>query len=177
MKQIIALSVRSALSVLLVLSVALFTGCGTDAAAPCPPPSCPTCPAPEQPQLQLELTSWQEPDHFVIQGTTWLGEPNGSGFALNQELKTENSKLGASMLTLPAKFESLLGQKNQPSYIVKMLESEIRNEQTLQADWAANSGESNVDYTPTPPTVGDVAITISIPPPDHENLTGKTRST
>jgi N-acetylneuraminic acid mutarotase len=62
------------------------------------------------------------------------------------------------MLTLPTKFKTELLKKNQPSYIVKLLESEIKNEQTLQADWAANSSESNVDYTPTPPETGDVIL-------------------
>src|SRR3990170_1572895 len=62
------------------------------------------------------------------------------------------------MLILPAKFKSYLGQKNTPSYIVKLLESEIYNEQTLQAHWEANSYARNVDFTPTPPAVGDVIV-------------------
>lgn len=63
------------------------------------------------------------------------------------------------MLTFPAKFEAELNRAGHvPSYILKLLESEMFNEQTLQADWTANSGESNVDYTPTPPAAGDVIL-------------------
>src|SRR3990170_3046624 len=47
---------------------------------------------------------------------------------------------------------------NEPSIIVELEESRLEKEQTTQADWAANSQESNVDYTPTPPSGGDVIL-------------------
>jgi hypothetical protein len=142
-----------------LLLVLLFAGCGSDTT--CPPQTCPTCPAPEQPEFQFELTSWMEPDKFVIQGTSWLGEPTGLSASLNQELKIKNLEPGVPMLTLPASFKSELLKKNRPSYIIKMVESELQAEQTTQTDWAANSGALNVDYTPTPPTAGDVELLIT----------------
>ena len=67
------------------------------------------------------------------------------------------------MLTFPAKFaaENAKGQ-NDPAYLVKLLKSEVFIESTAQADWAANTLESQVDYTPTPPDAGDVILTGGI---------------
>ncbi len=63
------------------------------------------------------------------------------------------------MINLPAKFAAVNARaKKVPAVIVKLLESELANEQTTLADWQANSGESNVDYTPDPPTSGDVTL-------------------
>ncbi len=69
------------------------------------------------------------------------------------------------MITLPTKFEEENAQGvNTPSLLVRLLEQEISNEQTTQADWQANSEESNVDYVTSP---GDV-ILASAPVPNEE---------
>lgn len=63
------------------------------------------------------------------------------------------------MLSLPQKFSDENNKgTNKPSIIVELEESRLENEQTLQADWAANTQESNVDYGPTPPEVGNVIL-------------------
>src|SRR3990170_2007934 len=145
------------LSVLLVPLLLLFPGCKGDVTNIYPPP--PPDVIKQTGEFQFYLDAWYEPDRFVIQGTSYIGEPAKEG----------------SMLTLPEKFKSeLFKGQNTPSYIVKLLESELYNEQTLQADWEANSGESNVDYTPTPPAAGEVILSLAAIVPDQENLTGNT---
>lgn len=63
------------------------------------------------------------------------------------------------MLTLPEKFTAENAKDhNEPALIVEMQKGVIASDQTTQADWAANTGESNVDYTPTPPDAGDVIL-------------------
>jgi len=63
------------------------------------------------------------------------------------------------MITLPSKFATENAKADKaPAVIVKLLESELSNEQTTQADWTANVSESNVDYTPSPPDAGDVIL-------------------
>jgi len=74
------------------------------------------------------------------------------------------------MINLPAKFAAENARAEKvPAVIVKLLDSELANEQTTLADWQANSAESNVDYTPEPPTSGDV-ILASASVPLQENL-------
>jgi hypothetical protein len=175
MKQILAI-LRAFVPSWLLL-VLFFTGCG-DHVTVCLPPSCPTCPAPAQPEFQFTLTSWFEPDHFVIQGTSYIGEPGKAltgVIGVQPSLTLDPGPLTRDlMLTLPANFKSELLKKNQPSYIIKMVESELQSEETSQSDWAANSGALNVDYTPTPPAAGDVALAITTTVPDQENLIGNT---
>lgn len=51
------------------------------------------------------------------------------------------------MITFPSKFaEELAKEKNAPALIIKLEDDSLFNDQTLQADWAANSQESQVDY-------------------------------
>lgn len=74
------------------------------------------------------------------------------------------------MITLPSKFATENAKaENSPAVIVKLLESELSNEQTTQTNWTANSSESNVDYTTTP---GDVTLSGQA-----ESYTGKTADT
>lgn len=60
------------------------------------------------------------------------------------------------MISLPGKFsdENLAGI-NSPSVIVDLQEEVLEVEEALQVDWAANTGESNVDYATQP---GDVIL-------------------
>ncbi len=75
------------------------------------------------------------------------------------------------MLTLPSKFSEENKKADKvPAILVKLLNQEISNEQTTQADWAANSLNSNVDWTPSPPASGDV-ILASAAVPNDENQT------
>lgn len=60
------------------------------------------------------------------------------------------------MLTLPAKFQTELDKgTGKPSIYVKIEEDVLEAEETSQADWTANTGENNVDYTTQP---GDVIL-------------------
>lgn len=80
------------------------------------------------------------------------------------------------MLTFNSKFAAELKKgKSDPTTIMHLQESIFFDEKALQADWIANSSENNVDYTPSPPVIGDV-ILASDTPPDEENLTGNTWS-
>ncbi len=73
------------------------------------------------------------------------------------------------MLSLSEKFLTENAKdRNTPALLVDILSHLLSNEQTTQADWAANSGENNVDYTPDPPVSGDV-ILASAAVPNEEN--------
>jgi sugar lactone lactonase YvrE len=55
------------------------------------------------------------------------------------------------MITLPANYAAENAKKgNSPSIIVALEDSELKNTKTTQADWTANSSESNIDYTKKP---------------------------
>ncbi len=94
----------------------------------------------------------QQNERFVIEGISSFPE-NGT------ETDFQFSLTGyyEPMLTLPAQFKTQLLKKNTPSYIVKMVESEIQNEQTSQGQWAANSGYSQMKWT-SPVVAGDVQL-------------------
>ena len=68
---------------------------------------------------------------------------------------------GCSMLDLStkAKFEAenKKGTKTRAA-IVQLQDVVLEEEKTLQAHWSANTDESNVDYTPSPPNAGDVIL-------------------
>src|SRR3989304_8754458 len=72
------------------------------------------------------------------------------------------------MLSLAEKFLTENGKDgNTPALLVDILSPLLSNEQTTQADWEANSGESNVDYTVSP---GDVVLAPA--PVPNEEQTG-----
>src|SRR3989304_2246859 len=72
------------------------------------------------------------------------------------------------MLSLSEKFLNENGRAgNPPALLVDILSHLLFNEQTTQSDWAANSGESNVDYTASP---GDVVLAPA--PVPNEEQTG-----
>ena len=56
-------------------------------------------------------------------------------------------------------FQTQLDDGGTPATIVHVQEDIIDAEKTFEADWGANSAESNVDYTSSPPTAGDVILT------------------
>ena len=63
---------------------------------------------------------------------------------------------GCSMIILPEKFEIENNKgENTPAVIVEIEESVLNAEESTQADWTANTGESNVDYATMP---GDVIL-------------------
>lgn len=71
------------------------------------------------------------------------------------------------MLTLPSKFAAELAKApNTPSFLVKLEDGTLYNEQTLQADWTANSQASQIDFITQ---VGSVLIESTLRP---ENLIG-----
>lgn len=73
------------------------------------------------------------------------------------------------MLTLPSKFaDELAKSPNTPSFLVKLEDGTLYNEQTLQADWAANTQASQIDYTTQ---AGSVVVESWVRP---ENLTMNT---
>ena len=63
------------------------------------------------------------------------------------------------MLDLPEKFktENKKGTKTRAA-IVKLQDVVIEAGKTLQSHWSANTSESNVDYTPSPPNIGEVEL-------------------
>lgn len=66
------------------------------------------------------------------------------------------------MLTLPAKFAEENSKADKtPALLVQLVDQEISNEQTSQADWAANSLNSQVEWTSSP---GDVKLATVTPP-------------
>ncbi len=68
------------------------------------------------------------------------------------------------MITLPLKFAAENAKaENSPSFMVRLEDSVIFNEQTASSDWAANTGESNVDYATI---IGDVTL-ASLPIPNN----------
>src|SRR3989304_8669612 len=72
------------------------------------------------------------------------------------------------MLTLSEKFLAENAKDgNTPALLVDILSHLLSNEQTTQADWEANSGESNVDYTVSP---GDGGLAPA--PVPNEEQTG-----
>ena len=72
------------------------------------------------------------------------------------------------MLALSEKFLTENARdRNTPALLVDILSHNLFNEQTTQADWEANSGESNVDYTASP---GDVVLAPA--PVPNEEQTG-----
>ncbi|MDP2689463.1 MAG: choice-of-anchor R domain-containing protein, partial [Deltaproteobacteria bacterium] len=72
------------------------------------------------------------------------------------------------MIALPAKFAEENGKGvNTPSLLVRLLEQEVSNEQTTQAEWQANTGEGSVDYATSP---GDVILALASVP--NEEQTG-----
>lgn len=56
-------------------------------------------------------------------------------------------------------FQTQLDDGGTPATIVHVQEDVVDAEKTFEADWGANSAESNVDYTSSPPTAGDVILT------------------
>ena len=67
---------------------------------------------------------------------------------------------GCSMIDLSTNpnFQAQLDDGGKPATIVHVQEDVLEAEKTLEADWAANTAESNVDYTSSPPDAGDVVI-------------------
>lgn len=64
------------------------------------------------------------------------------------------------MLTLPEKFAAENSKdRNTPALLVDIQNGVQESDQTTQSDWQANTGESNIDYTPTPPDAGNVILT------------------
>ena len=63
------------------------------------------------------------------------------------------------MIILPKKFAIENNKdENSPSVIISLQENILEAEKTLEADWAANVSESQVDYTSSPPAAGDVEL-------------------
>ncbi len=71
------------------------------------------------------------------------------------------------------KFAAELNKKNKPSWLVKLTKSEQFSEQTLQADWAANTAQSNMDWTTSMGNLQLAETTI----PDVEQTSGNTWAT
>ena len=59
-------------------------------------------------------------------------------------------------------FQEQLDNGGKPAIIVHVQEDVVEAEKTLEADWAANTAESNVDYTSSPPNAGDVILATSL---------------
>ena len=65
------------------------------------------------------------------------------------------------MLTYNSKFAAELKKgKSDPATLVYLQDSIFFDEKTLQADWILNTSENNVDYTPSPPALGDVELLL-----------------
>lgn len=65
------------------------------------------------------------------------------------------------MLALPPKFlQQLENADRQPFALLQINSTGIIDEATSEAEWGANTSESNVDYTPTPPESGDVILAV-----------------
>jgi hypothetical protein len=71
------------------------------------------------------------------------------------------------------KFAAALKKKNKPSWLVKLTKSEQFSEQTRQADWAANTAQSNMDWTTS---MGDLQLAETTIP-DVEQTSGNTWAT
>jgi hypothetical protein len=73
-------------------------------------------------------------------------------------------------ITLPSKFETELNKiENQPSILLSLTESFLFNTQTTEADWTANSSESNVDYNTI---VGSVILAQDTIPTQSQGTSG-----
>lgn len=63
------------------------------------------------------------------------------------------------MLNLPPRFAREISKAaRQPFALLEILGAGQSDEATTETDWGANVGESNIDYTPTPPESGDVIL-------------------
>lgn len=65
------------------------------------------------------------------------------------------------MISLPVKFQEANKQSEKMADVLVAVEDvTLFAEKTTEADWGNNVSESNVDYTPTPPSSGDVELTL-----------------
>lgn len=64
------------------------------------------------------------------------------------------------MLVLPPRFvEELEKSSQRPFALLEIRSRGVRDKADSEADWGGNAGESNVDYTPSPPDSGNVILT------------------